>query len=35
MTAKPYEMWRAAAVDSRLSPAEVTLAMSMETTGGC
>jgi hypothetical protein len=33
MTAKPYEMWSAAAVDSRLSPVEVTVEMSMETTG--
>ena len=33
MTAKPYEMWSAAAVDSRLSPVEVTVEMSMETMG--
>src|SRR2546430_17609633 len=33
MTAKPYEMWSAAVVDSRLSPVEVTVEMSMETTG--
>lgn len=32
MTAKPYEMW-SAAVDSRLSPVEVTVELSMETTG--
>jgi len=33
MTAKPYEMWSAAAVGSRLSPVEVTVEMPMETTG--
>ena len=33
MTAKPYEMWSAAALDSRLSPVEVTVEKSMESTG--